>query len=87
VDKDEAYISAIRDMTLDFMLRNTENAEDAACVVMGTIYAMMIFMQQPQKSVHDKFVREPCYAFHEDKCSQYDGQSCHATMVCGVRLG
>jgi hypothetical protein len=46
VDKDEAYIVAVRDTTLDFMLRNTEDAEDAACVVVGTIYAMMIFMQQ-----------------------------------------
>ncbi len=46
MDEDEAYIVAVRDMTLDFMLQNTRDAESAACVVMGTIYAMMIFMQQ-----------------------------------------
>jgi hypothetical protein len=46
VDKDEKYTISVRDVMLNFMHQNTDDAESAACVVMGTIYAMMIFMQQ-----------------------------------------
>jgi len=46
VDKDEKYTLSVRDVMLNFMHQNTEDADSAACVVMGTIYALMIFMQQ-----------------------------------------
>ena len=46
MDKNEAYTLSMRDVMLNFMHQNTDDADSAACVVMGTIYAIMIFMQQ-----------------------------------------
>ena len=46
MDEDEAYTLSVRDVMLDFMHRNTNDVSNAPCVVMGTIYALMIFMQQ-----------------------------------------
>ncbi|MFN7640572.1 MAG: hypothetical protein ACK52I_12665 [Pseudomonadota bacterium] len=46
MDKEEAYILSMRDVMLNFMHQNNRDVETSPCVVMGTIYAIMIFMQQ-----------------------------------------
>ncbi len=49
MDEDEAYTLSVRDVMVNFMHQNTNDVSNAPCVVMGTIYALMIFMQQTTK--------------------------------------
>jgi hypothetical protein len=34
------------------------------------VFFVVIFMQHPQKTVHDVFVTKPGYAFHKNKSGQ-----------------
>lgn len=46
MDESETHILAIRDAVISFMNHNATDEDSSARIVMGTIYAIMVFMQQ-----------------------------------------